>query len=82
MRTPPSSPARFHFSLCPASARRKKASSAETEERFRLLENKKNGKSKTIHGLGTWFGPLVIAVAAVSSNNLETLNLDKNTLKS
>ena len=78
MRAPPSSPAppRFYFSLSPASLRHKKSRSVETEERYRLLEDNENGKSKTIHGLGTWFGPLIIAVAAVSSNNPETLNLD------
>ena len=75
----PSSPARFYFSLSPASLRHKKSRSVETKERYRLLENKENGKSKTVHGLGTWLGPLIIAVAALSSNNLQTLI--KNTLK-
>lgn len=50
MRTPPSSLARFHFSLCPASAGHKEASSAETEERFRLLENKKTGNLRQSMG--------------------------------
>ena len=62
-----------------SSLRHKKFRSVETEERYRLIETKENGKSRTIHGLGTWFGPLIIAVAAVSSNNLQTLI--KNTLK-
>lgn len=62
-----------------SSLRHKKSRSVETEERYRLIETKENGKSRTIHGLGTWFGPLIIAVAAVSSNNLQTLI--KNTLK-
>lgn len=79
MRAPTSSPARFYFSPSPASLRHKKSRSVETEERYRLLENRENGKSKTVHGLGPWFGPLIIAVAALSSNNLQTLI--KNTLK-
>lgn len=62
-----------------SSLRHKKSRSVETEERYRLIETKENGKTRTIHGLGTWFGPLIIAFAAVSSNNLQTLI--KNTLK-